>query len=262
MGFFFKKNIFLPTSKMASNTEFYQTTKNSLTRTRLGNTNSDRENASACNKKRVFAVTINEASLPHYNEIKDYILNLKSLDYMLTIQHFNQKRIHYHMLIKFKNMVRLSTKKMFGSHIETSHKGFINIYKYITCQDAKHKLKGVTFKIIDEIDKCDLNMNTKKYENYNEQDVIKHDESDEIHWISHADSDDESDRKEFIVYIINKFINSNKFYYQIGGIVLTNDMLNGPMIYDYDGLLTSNPRKIIKHDTNVIRDLYTFEPKK
>lgn len=248
---------------MATTTEFNQTTKKSLTRTSLGNTISDRENASACSKLKIFAVTINEASLPHYNEIKDYISNLKMLDYMLTIQHFGQKRVHYHMLIKFRNAIKLSTKKMFGSHIETSHKGFINIYKYITCQDAKHKSKGVTFKIIDEIDKCNLGMNTKQYENYNvKQDVIKHNKSDEIHWISHADSDDESDRKEFIVYLINKFINSNKFYYQIGGIVLTNDMLNGPMIYDYNGLLTSNPRKIIKHDTNVIRDLYTFEPKK
>lgn len=134
-------------------------------------------------KKKVFCITINEKSIEHYNEIKEYVTSLKSLQYLLCVEHFGQNHKHYHMLLKYNVVMALSPKKMFGSHIEYVKKGFMNCYKYITCQDDKHQYEGVTFKIIDEINKCGLRLNTKQYEISDEKednDKINDDSDNEI----------------------------------------------------------------------------------
>lgn len=141
-------------------------------------------------KKKVFCITINEKSIKHYNEIKEYVTSLKSFQYLLCVEHFGQNHKHYHMLLKYNVVMALSPKKMFGSHIEYVKKGFMNCYKYITCQDDKHQYEGVTFKIIDEIDKCGLNLNTKQYEMNDEKKDNKinncnNDSDDEIMTIPH-----------------------------------------------------------------------------
>lgn len=248
---------------MATTTKNLQTDEDSLESTSLGNTIDNHKKTSARNKFKVFAITINEASMPHYEDIKDYISNLKMLEYMLVVEHFGQKRKHYHMLIKFNNAIRLSNKKMFGSHIEPDHKGFLNIYKYITCQDKKHKSKGVTFKIIDEIDKCGMFMNTKTYENFDDNSGEPEPQENKNKWITYGDIIKEYEWPEWRNWLIHKFINSDKIYepLSLSGITLSKE-IDGTYIYNYDGTIISNPQKIIEHDTLELANKYTFEPKK
>lgn len=250
---------------MATTTENLQTSEDNLRSTSLGNTIDNPKKTSARDKFKVFAITINEASMPHYEDIKDYISNLKMLEYMLVVEHFGQKHKHYHMLIKFNNAIRLSNKKMFGSHIEPDHKGFMNIYKYITCQDKKHKLKGVTFKIIDEIDKCGMFLKTKILENFddNSGEPEPQENENDWQWITYNDDDDKYIDIEYNNQLIYNFIhNSNNTFefYSLWGFALSKDALHGPLIYDYDGTFVTNPKKIIEHNTIVLKDRFTFEP--
>lgn len=101
-------------------------------------------------KKRDWFLTINEKSLEHYEDIKNYFKNLKSCTYVLCVEHIGQENKHYHLFAQFKNMISLSLKKLFGSHVEAIRGTPQDTIRYMKCEDDKHKKLGIKFELIDE----------------------------------------------------------------------------------------------------------------
>lgn len=101
-------------------------------------------------KSRNFLLTINEKSLCHYSEIKNYFYNLKSLNYFLCTEHIGQENKHYHIFCQFKNPISISLKKLYGSHVEICYGSPQQNKKYCMAEDEKHKHLKIVAKIIDE----------------------------------------------------------------------------------------------------------------
>lgn len=101
-------------------------------------------------KARNFILTINEKSLEHYEDIKDYILNLKSNNYYLCCEHIGQENKHYHIYCQFKTPIKLSVKKLYGAHYEKSFGSAQQNISYVKAEDSKHKKLGITSALIDE----------------------------------------------------------------------------------------------------------------
>lgn len=101
-------------------------------------------------KEKAFILTLNEKTLIHYEEIKNYILNLKSNNYYLCCEHIGQENKHYHIYCQFTNAIKLSIKKLYGAHIERALGSPKQNIMYLKCEDEKHKKLGITSKLIDE----------------------------------------------------------------------------------------------------------------
>lgn len=101
-------------------------------------------------KARNFILTINEKSLSHYEDIKNYITNLKSNIYYLCCEHIGQENKHYHIYCQFKTPIKLSVKKLYGAHIETCFGSAQQNIAYVKAEDDKHKKLKITSALIDE----------------------------------------------------------------------------------------------------------------
>lgn len=221
---------------MATGTEKITSDNLELHSPKIGNTNNDAILGGSAHKYRVFECVLNPEVLKFYNEIKQYILHFESLEYLLTVEHFNQKRQHYHILIKFKTPIKLNPDKMYHCHFSVSRKGFKNIYNYITCQDKKHKSKGVYFKIIDEINKTNTNYNTKKYE---KKEVKKVEDDWSKFYEMYPDNDDTEKTIKFIINNKDYIKNTYYPYYK-----------NKTNIYNILTYTTYNYDKFIRMDFN------------
>lgn len=103
-------------------------------------------------RRRMYLLTVNEASLQHYEDIKTYLTSLKNFNYMLTTEHIGQENKHYHIALQFTNNTALSIDKLHGAHIDVGRYGSIQrIIAYCKCEDKKHKELGITYQLIDEI---------------------------------------------------------------------------------------------------------------
>lgn len=101
-------------------------------------------------KSKNYLLTVNEKSLEHYSEIKNYLLNLKSLNYFLCTEHIGQENKHYHIFVQFKNSIPLSLKKLYGSHVEICFGSPQQNKNYCMAEDEKHKKLNIKAEIIDE----------------------------------------------------------------------------------------------------------------
>lgn len=102
-------------------------------------------------KARNYLLTLNEKTLEHYDEIKQYITHYKSLDYYLCCEHIGQENKHYHIFIQFKCAIKLNYKNLYGTHVDKSFGSPQQNYNYCMCLDEKHKRLGITSIVIDEI---------------------------------------------------------------------------------------------------------------
>lgn len=108
-------------------------------------------NTKAAPKKKAFLLTVNEKSLAHYEEIRKYITGLKSNTYFLCCEHIGQENKHYHIYCQFSNAIKLSVKKLFGSHVEVCFGSAQQNINYVKAEDDKHKKLNITSELIDEI---------------------------------------------------------------------------------------------------------------
>lgn len=108
-------------------------------------------NTKAAPKKKAFLLTVNEKSLEHYQEIKNYIIGLKSNTYYLCCEHIGQENKHYHIYCQFSNAVKLSIKKLFGAHVDACLGSCQQNINYVKAEDDKHKKLNITSILIDEI---------------------------------------------------------------------------------------------------------------
>lgn len=108
-------------------------------------------------KSRNFILTVNEKSLEHYEDIKNYITGLKTNIYYLCCEHIGQENKHYHIYCQFNNPVCLSVKRLYGAHIETSFGSAQKNIAYLKCEDEKHLKLGIKSILIDEEGEPKLN---------------------------------------------------------------------------------------------------------
>lgn len=113
-----------------------------------GNTNADLRV-----KHRDWMITINEKSLEHYDDIQKYLLGLKTLTFYYCVEHIGSENKHYHVLVQFNNSIKLSLKKLFGSHVDYLRGTPQEALKYLKCEDEKHQEKGIISKVIYEYGK-------------------------------------------------------------------------------------------------------------
>lgn len=126
--------------------------------TTSGTTSTGSDNTKIGTSRRMFLLTVNDKSIPFYDDIIDYLTNLKSFNYLLAVEHIGQENKHYHIAVQFTNVIKLSIKKLHGTHIDPMRFGSIQkIIAYCKCEDDKHKKLGITFKQLDEIGTPRLN---------------------------------------------------------------------------------------------------------
>lgn len=113
-------------------------------------------------KARNYILTINEKSLPYYDEIKSYITNLKSNNYYLCCEHIGQENKHYHIYCQFSTPIKLSVKKLHGAHIETSFGSAQQNISYLKAEDEKHKKLNIKSITIDEFGEPKFNGGLKQ----------------------------------------------------------------------------------------------------
>ena len=111
-----------------------------------GNTKSER----TVLKARHYLLTLNEKVLIYYDNIKNYLLNRKTLNYFLAVEHLGTSHQHYHIYIQFTTTTSLNIKKLFGSHIDLCRGTPQSCKNYLLCKDEKHIKKGVSALIINE----------------------------------------------------------------------------------------------------------------
>lgn len=101
-------------------------------------------------RRRDFMLTVNEESINHYEDIKNYFMKRKAITYYLCVEHLNSKKKHYHILAQFDKGISLSIKKLHGCHVDVLRGTPQEAHDYIMCKDEKHIKKGITAKVIDE----------------------------------------------------------------------------------------------------------------
>lgn len=111
----------------------------------LGNTK-----PKVCIRKRDYLLTVNEESISHYEDIKNYFINKKNINYYLCVEHLNSNKKHYHILVQFSNALQLCIKKLYGCHVDYLRGTPQEAFNYVMCKDEKHIKKGITAKVIDE----------------------------------------------------------------------------------------------------------------
>lgn len=102
------------------------------------------------NTSRAFLLTINEAALEFYADIKEYLMGLKNFQYLLVTEHFGQENKHYHAYVQFSKPQYLSYARLYGAHVDKCFGSPQQNIKYLKCLDDKHKARGITYQLIDE----------------------------------------------------------------------------------------------------------------
>lgn len=69
-------------------------------------------------KARSFQITLNQ--IQFYNDIKDYLTNLKTFSYLISCKEYapTTNKEHIHIYIHFNHSIKLSIKKLKGAHLE------------------------------------------------------------------------------------------------------------------------------------------------
>lgn len=102
-------------------------------------------------KGRSFMLTCQESQYIHYEDVKNYLTNLKGFQYWLCCEHHNEDQPHSHIYVQFDDNKRLSLKKLKGLHLDKCLGSAQQCIKYLKCEDDKHIKLGITATIYEEI---------------------------------------------------------------------------------------------------------------
>ncbi|KAL6635664.1 hypothetical protein LY90DRAFT_507980 [Neocallimastix californiae] len=108
-------------------------------------------NTEGRNTGTAFILTINEASLEFYEDIKQYFLKLSEFAYMLVTEHVGSSNKHYHMFVQYNQSKYIARRKLHGAHIEKCYGSAQQNIDYCWARDEKHKDEGVEAILVDEI---------------------------------------------------------------------------------------------------------------
>lgn len=98
-----------------------------------------------------FHLTLNQAVLEFYEDIKLYLTTRNGFLYFLCTEHFGQENKHYHVYVQYDKTTYLSPRKLHGAHFERCHGSAQANIAYLKCEDEKHRSKGITYALIDEL---------------------------------------------------------------------------------------------------------------
>ena len=99
---------------------------------------------------RNFILTLNEATLEYYADIKEYLTSLAQFQYYLCCEHIGQENKHYHVFVQYNNTKKLTLARLYGAHIEVCRGSAQRNMAYVRAEDEKHVMEGVTAELIDE----------------------------------------------------------------------------------------------------------------
>lgn len=115
---------------------------------RVGNTNGDppkTENEEIKEFKingRNFMLTINEKVMEHERKIIKYFQKYKAFQYMLICEHDKPQK-HHHMYVQLNQARVISSKWLYGAHIENCYGSAQQNVNYLRALDDKHIRKGI-----------------------------------------------------------------------------------------------------------------------
>lgn len=107
--------------------------------------------AGGVSRKRGFILTVNEAALPKYAQIKDYLLHWNSNNYYLAVEHIGSENKHYHIYVQYSCPVKMKYECLLGAHCEATYGTPQECVRYLKCEDKKHVEEGVHAEVIEEI---------------------------------------------------------------------------------------------------------------
>jgi len=99
---------------------------------------------------RNFILTVNEASLEFYADIKEYLCGLTRFEYFLCTEHLGSDNKHYHIFVQYSQSKYLSFSRLHGAHVEKCFGSAQQNIDYCWARDEKHLQEGVTAVLIDE----------------------------------------------------------------------------------------------------------------
>lgn len=98
------------------------------------------------NNARNFQLTLNEASMEHYEDVRDYLYD-RGCNYLIScIEENSRENLHMHIYVQFRQCVRLSVIRCYGAHIEVCRGSEEDNVAYV----SKMKLEFGIDNIIDE----------------------------------------------------------------------------------------------------------------
>ena len=116
---------------------------------RVGNTKDDPQNDE--NKEEIkefkingrnFMLTINDKVMEHEPKIINYFKKYKAFQYMLICEHDKPQK-HHHMYIQLNQARTISSKYLYGAHIENCYGSAQQNVNYLRALDEKHIRKGI-----------------------------------------------------------------------------------------------------------------------
>ena len=116
---------------------------------RVGNTRNDppKKDENDENKEfkingRNFMLTINDKVMEHEEKIIKYFQKYKAFQYMLICEH-DKPQIHHHMYVQLNQARVISSKYLYGAHIENCYGSAQQNVNYLRALDEKHIRKGI-----------------------------------------------------------------------------------------------------------------------
>ena len=97
-----------------------------------------------------FILTVNEASLEFYEDIRRYLTGLTQFQYYLCTEHVGNENKHYHIFVQYNQSKYLSYSRLHGAHVEECYGSAQQNIDYLWARDEKHKDENVTAVLIDE----------------------------------------------------------------------------------------------------------------
>lgn len=100
-----------------------------------------------------FLITLNEAVLEYYEDIKQYVTTRSGFVYMICCEHVGDpvNNKHCHMFVQYDKTTYLSYRNLHGAHLDRCKGSAQSNIAYCKAEDKKHKEAGITAILIDEI---------------------------------------------------------------------------------------------------------------
>ena len=105
---------------------------------------------------KTFILTLNEAVLEFYTDIKEYLMNLTQFQYFLCTEHIGSSNKHYHVFVQYNQSKYLSYSRLHGAHVEKCYGSAQQNIDYLWARDEKHKYEDVTAALIEEFGEVKL----------------------------------------------------------------------------------------------------------
>ena len=121
-------------------------------------------------KARSFQITLNQ--IEYYNNIKDYLTNLKTFSYLISCKEYapTTNKEHIHIYTHFTQSIKLSLKKLKGAHLEKCKGTPEQNINYIT------KDGNILDEIGDKPHQGKKNFNYNEINNLTQQDILNNED--------------------------------------------------------------------------------------